>query len=71
MRLEQLPTLAHGVNGLQLQREVWRALNYVQVQVDMTKGETGAADALRKFLTDCVALVPATKASKAKEKTNA
>lgn len=71
MRLDQLPSLRHGVNGMQLQREVWRALNFTQTMSEREEGASfAAADALRTFLNQCLDLVPQAPVLP-KEKTNA
>jgi hypothetical protein len=67
MRLDDMPTLRHAINGLQLQKEMMRAINFAQIQHDATSGTTDATDALRDFLNKCVALVP----TKTKEKKSA
>lgn len=53
MRLENLPTPGPLSNGVLLSKEVLKAINYAQVQADLSKGSSEAGAALSKFFLEC------------------
>jgi hypothetical protein len=68
MRLENLPSPGPLSNGVALSKEVLKAINYAQVQADLSQGSAETGATLAQFFLECSKLcAPLTK----KEKKNA
>lgn len=68
MKIEDLPSPGPLSNGIHFAKEVVKAINYAQIQSDLTKGESEAGANLVKFFTECAALCKGLTKTKEKSK---